>query len=170
MISRKLGLLAFLTIATINSSLAEEAWVIREDGAGPVKIGMSLSQVNTVLHERFSLPPDGDALSCFYVSPKRHPRITFMILDGRLGRIDVDGAGIFTAAGVQVGDSEAHALEVYGSKLKVEPHKYMGSDGYYLTGQSNDHRYGIRFETVKGKITAFYAGRFDAIQFVEGCE
>jgi len=36
--------------------------------------------------------------------------------------------------------------------------------------QSSNNRYGIRFETVKGKITAFYAGRFDAIQFVEGCE
>jgi hypothetical protein len=169
MITRKLGVLAFLTIATISSSLAEEAWVIREDGAGPVKIGMRLSQLNTVLHEKFSLP-DEEALACFSVNPTRHPRIAFMIIDDRLARIDLLGAGIFTAAGVQVGDSEARALQVYGSKLKVEPHKYMGSDGHYLTVQSNDHRYGIRFETVKGKITAFYAGRFDAIQFVEGCE
>jgi len=169
MISRKFGLLAFLTIATISSSLAEEAWVIRENGAGPVKIGMSLSQLNTVLHERMP-QPDEEGLGCFSVNPKRQPRIAFMILDFRLVRIDVLGTGIYTAAGVQVGDSEAHALQVYGSKLKVEPHQYMGPDGHYLTIQSSNNRYGIRFEAVKGKITAFYAGRFDAIHFVEGCE
>jgi hypothetical protein len=162
-------MLAFLITATISSSLAEETWVIREDGAGPVKIGMSLPQLNAALHEKFSLP-DEEGLACFSVSPKRHPRIAFMILDDRLARIDVLGPGIFTAAGVQVGDSEARALQVYGSKLKVEPHQYMAPEGHYLTVRSVDNRYGIRFETVNGKITVFYAGRFDAIQFVEGCE
>ena len=161
MISRKLGLLAFLTIAIISGSLADEAWVIREEGAGPVKIGMSLSQLNAVLHEKFSIP-DEEGLACFSVSLKRHPRISFMLLDARLARIDVLGPGIFTAAGVQVGDSEEHALQVYGSELKVEPHKYMGPDGHYLTMRSRNNRYGIRFETDNSKIETFYAGRFDA--------
>jgi len=150
--------------------MADETWVIRDDGAGPVKIGMTLSQLSTVLHERFPLPAEGDPQSCFYVSPKRHPHIAFMILDWRLVRIDVNDAGIFTSASVQVGDSEAHALQVYGSKLKVEPHQYMGPEGHYLTVRSSNNRYGIRFETFKGKITVFYAGQFDALQFAVGCE
>jgi hypothetical protein len=29
---------------------------------------------------------------------------------------------------------------------------------------------GVRFETDKGKITTYYAGKYDAIQYVEGCE
>jgi len=150
--------------------MAQETWVIREDGAGPAKIGMTLSQLSTALHERFPLPSEGDPQSCFYVSPKRHPRIAFMILDWRLVRIDVNVAGIFTSAGIQVGDSEADVLQLYGSKLKVEPHKYMGPEGHYLTVRSSNNRYGFRFETFKGKITNFYAGQFDALQFVEGCE
>jgi len=51
----------------------------------------------------------------------------------------------------------------------VEPHKYI-DDGHYLTIRSADRKYGIRFETEKGKITGFYAGLYSAIQYVEGCE
>jgi hypothetical protein len=35
-----------------------------------------------------------------------------MIEEGRLVRIDVDKAGISNAAGLQVGDSEAHVKQV----------------------------------------------------------
>src|ERR1700682_1555784 len=39
--------------------------------------------------------------------------------NGRLARIDVGGPGVPTAEGVQVGDSEAHALQVYGPRMTV---------------------------------------------------
>jgi hypothetical protein len=53
--------------------------------------------------------------------------------------------------------------------LKVGPHKYI-DNGHYLTAKSNDGHYGIRFETEDGKITAYYVGRFDAIQTVARCQ
>jgi hypothetical protein len=170
MIPRKFGALAFLAILSMSSLLADEGWILREDGVGPVKIGMGLPELNAVLHERFQLPSEKDDRACFYVKPKGHPHIAFMVLDGRLARIDVDGPGISTTAGVHVGDSETHALRVYGSKLKVEPSKYTGPEGHYLTLRSTNGRFGTRFETDNGKITQFYAGRFDAVQLVEGCE
>lgn len=71
-----------------------------------------------------------------------------------------------TSEGVQVGDSEEHVKQVYGSGLKVEPHHY--TDGHYLTLRSGN--YGIRFETEKRKVSTFYAGTFEAIQYVEGCQ
>jgi hypothetical protein len=49
MILRKLGVLAFLAFMTVNISLADDAWVLREDGIGPVKIGMGLPELNGVL-------------------------------------------------------------------------------------------------------------------------
>jgi hypothetical protein len=170
MIQRTLGFLALLAILAICRLPADDTWVLREDGVGLVKIGMGLSELNAVLQERFRLPAEKDDRACFYVKPKHRPHVAFMILDGRLARIDVDGAGIFTTSGVFVGDSEAHALRVYGSKLKVEENKYTGPEGHDLTIRANDRRYGMRFETYEGKITQFYAGRFDAIQLVEGCE
>ena len=169
MILRKLTVLVVLTIATISISLADDTWVVREDGVGPVKVGMNLSQLNAVLHERFSMPYSKEDQGCFYVKPAKHAHIAFMIEDGRLVRIDVDKAGISTAEGVQVGDSEARALQVYAPRLKVESSKYGGPGGHYLTMRSVNGRYGIRFETEKGKMRTFYAGGFDAIQYVEGC-
>src|SRR5262245_33081757 len=84
-------------------------WVVREDGFGPVKIGMNLTQLNTVLHEKFTAPTDNDDQGCFYVKPEKFPHVSFMIEDGRFTRVDVDAAGIATASGVQVGDTEDQA-------------------------------------------------------------
>jgi len=53
--------------------------------------------------------------------------------------------------------------------MKVTPHQYLDT-GHYLTVRSAHSRYGVRFETDKGKITEFYAGTYEAIQYVEGCE
>lgn len=143
--------------------------MIAFNGAGPVKIGMSLSELDIALHERFTMPTEKDDQGCFYVNSAKHPHISFMIEDGRVVRVDVDSAGIPTAQGVQVGDSEEHALQVYGPKLKVSESQY-DPRAHYLTIQSEDGRTGIRFETEKGKIQTYYAGRFEAVQYVEGCQ
>jgi hypothetical protein len=164
-----LVLLFAVAVAVLAPSLADDAWVIREDGTGPVQIGMTLAQLNTTLHEKFKLPTAKDEQACFYVDPKKPPKVLFMIEDGKLSRIDVSGPGVFTSAGIQVGDTEKHALQVYGKGLRVEPHKYI-DNGHYLTARSTDGRYGVRFETEDGKITSYYAGRYRSIQYVEGCE
>jgi len=149
--------------------VASDTWVVREDGVGPVKIGMSLSQLNTVLREQFPMPADKHDQACFYVNPKRRPHISFMIENGHLARVDVESPGVSTSSGIQVGDSESQVLKVYGSRLKVQPHQYIGS-GHYLTARSKDGRFGVRFETDQGKTTMFYTGRYNAIQYVEGCQ
>jgi hypothetical protein len=167
MISR--CLIVILVLASISTVYADDPWMIREDGTGPAKIGMTLSQLKSVLGEKLRESDDGEGSdTCFYVKPAKHPHVSFMIEKGRLARVDVDAPGIPTMEGIQVGDSESKALRVYGTGLKVEPHKYI-DDGHYLTIRSRDGRYGMRFETEKGKITGFYGGRFEAVQYVEGC-
>ena|ERR1035441_3494437 len=167
MIPRKL--LTFLGVMVLIAICsAADGWVIRQDGVGPVKIGMSLSQLNTALHARFAMPQNKEDQGCFYVTATKHPQVSFMIENGRLVRIDVDKTGVPTTEGVQVGDSEEHAKQVYGPQLKIEPHHY--TDGHYLTVGSKSGGHGIRFETENGKIATFYAGTFEAIQYVEGCQ
>lgn len=165
MLARKL--LTFLGVMVLIAICsAADGWVIRQIGIGPVKVGMSLSQLNTALHERFAMPKSKEDQGCFYVTATKHPQVSFMIEDRRLVRIDVDKAGVPTTEGVQVGDSEEHVKQVYGSRLKVEPQHY--TDGHYLTLRNGNH--GIRFETDEGKVSTFYAGAFEAIQYVEGCQ
>jgi hypothetical protein len=93
---------------------------------------------------------------------------TFMMENGHLVRIDVNGAGVPTAQGIQAGDAEKKVRRVYGMAVKVERHAYSPDD-HYLTIRSSRGRSGLRFETDKGRITNFYAGRFEAIQYIEGC-
>lgn len=152
----------------ITKSVTAVSWVVRDDGVGPVKIGMTLAQPSATLHQKFSEQESGSE-NCFYVTAPGHDHLGFMIIDGRLVRIDVDAPGIFTDSGLQVGDSEAHARKIYGLKMKVTGHKYIDT-GHYLTALSDGRRYGIRFETDKGRITTFYVGTYEAIQYVEGCE
>lgn len=111
---------------------------------------MTLAELNSVLHETMLMPENRDDQGCFYVKPARHPHVSLMIEDGHLVRVDIDKSGTSTEEGVQVGDSEKKVLGVYPN-VKVENHKY-NSAGNYLTVKSKDDRYGIRFETDKGKV------------------
>jgi hypothetical protein len=159
-------LLIFLFL--VGNSFAGDGWVVREDGVGPVKIGMTQAQLSATLHQKLSEDESGSD-NCFYVHARGHDHVSFMILEGKVVRVDVDAPGIATSSGVQVGDSEARARQIYGAKVKVTEHKYIDT-GHYLTVRSADGRYGVRFETDKGKIIEFYAGTYEAIQYVEGCE
>jgi hypothetical protein len=160
------GLLLWFSL--VGRSFTSDGWVIREDGVGPVKIGMTLGQLSATLHQKLSEEESGSD-NCFYVRARGHDHVSFMIVDDRLVRIDVDGPAVATSTGIRVGDSDAIPRRIYGTKLKVTEHKYIDT-GHYLTVRSGDGVYGIRFETDKGKILSFYAGTYEAIQYVEGCE
>jgi hypothetical protein len=163
-------LFASILFATFVVSTAAQVWVVGFDSTGPVKIGMSLAELNTALHEKFLMPQDKEEQECFYVEQPKHPGVAFMIEEGHVTRVDVNRPGISTAEGIKVGDSEARAMRVYGNKLKIEPHYYTAPEGHYLTVLSDNQRYGIRFETDEGKIVSFYAGQRRAIAYVEGCQ
>jgi hypothetical protein len=163
-ILRLLPLLGYFAV----HALAADTRIVRDNGVGPVKIGMTLAQLSSVLHEKLSKDESGTE-GCFYAKSRGHDHIAFMIIDGRVARIDVDAPGVVTLSGLQVGDSEAHARKVYGPKLTLTAHQYVET-GHYLTVRSDDPCYGVRFETDNGKITMYYAGNYDAIQYVEGCE
>src|ERR1041384_128693 len=152
-----------LCLAVISTLAAAKPWVLRFDGAGPVKIGMSLDQLNAALNEGFSIPEDEEEKACFYAEPSRHPGIAFMVQNGRVTRADVTKRNISTALGIRVGDSEARVMKAYGARIKVESHAYTGPEGHYLTVYSQKGRYGLRFETDGRKVTSFYAGEAPAI-------
>ena len=159
-----------LLLALIAASAGTEVWSVRFDGTGPAKVGMTLAELNAALHESFSLPADKEEQAWFYVNPKGHPGISFMIEKGRMARVDVDVPGIATVEGLRIGDSQDRVLQVYGARVKVEPHAYGGPEDHYLTVTSSDGGNAIRFETGEGKVVRFYAGRSSAVSYIEGCQ
>ena len=60
-------------------------------------------------------------------------------------------------------------IERYGPRLLVKPHAYDGPEEKYLTIYSKDKRYGVRFETDGVKVTRYYVGTAEAVQYIEGC-
>jgi hypothetical protein len=167
-VSKRISCALLLFLSLIGNSSASGGWVLREDGVGPVKIGMTLAQLSAALHQELAAD-ERDEQGCFYINARGHDHVSFMIIDGHVQRVEVGAPGIKTTTGLQVGDSEARAREAYGSRMKVTGHQYIDT-GHYLTIRSSDGHYGVRFETDKGKIIGFYAGTYDAIQYVEGCE
>src|SRR5260370_42137142 len=131
-------------------------------------VGITLCKLGSALHKELAAYARVDQ-GCFYINARGHDNVSFMIIDGHVARVEVGAPGVKTLTGIQVGDSEAQVQKVYGAKLKVTEHAYIDT-GHYLTVRSSDGRYGVRFEADAGKIVRFYAGKYDAIQYVEGCE
>ena len=65
--------------------------------------------------------------SCYFVAPLNGPDgVSFMIIDNRVARIDIDNPAISTDRGVRIGASEEDIKRVYGENVEVGPHFYTG--------------------------------------------
>lgn len=161
-----------IVVAAVLAACAEKGsepeWIIRPDGVGDVKIGMTIAE----LGPRLATPSDTATTGemCKYVRLRDEPdSVMFMVEAGRVVRVDVVGGSTATAEGAQVGDSEGRILKLYPNARR-QPHKY--TDGRYLIVLPNApadtlHRY--VFETDGQRVTRFRAGVFPPVEYVEGC-
>jgi hypothetical protein len=161
---------AFL-VATCTSFAAEVPRV-RFGSLGDLHIGMSERQVAaTAKAPLVHLDPVGEEEGCFYGTDRGLPKgASLMFVDGRLARIDISEPGVQTWSGAEVGMLEARVKHLYGASLRQEPHAYVGPEGHYLTLVSSDRTLGLRFETDGTRVTSYYAGTREAIQYIEGCQ
>ena len=142
-------------------------WIVRADGIGPLRVGVTLAEASRTLGETLRITQAG----CDHVNPTTMPEgILLMVIDDTVARVEIDSAGIRTTEGAQVGDSESRVLELYGARARIEPHKYTYPDGHYVVvTPPGDTLHRIIFETLKGRVTTYRAGRVPAVQLVEGC-
>jgi hypothetical protein len=152
---------------TVAAASTPPRWIVRADGIGPLRVGVSLASASRALGEELRVADEG----CDHVNPSAMPDgVLLMIIDDTVARVEVDTAGVRTAEGAQVGDSESRVLELYGALARIEPHKYTYPDGHYVVvAPPGDTLHRIVFETFKGRVTTYRAGRLPAVQFVEGC-
>lgn len=164
------------TVATVDAARRDTAapadstsprWVVRPDGIGSLRVGIPLAEASRALGEQLVVHEPG----CDHVNPATMPDgILLMVIDDTIARVEVDSAGIPTVEGAQVGDSESRVLELYGARARIEPHKYTYPDGHYVVvTPPGDTLHRIIFETFKGRVTTYRAGRVPAVQLVEGC-
>lgn len=145
-------------------------WTVRLDGVGPVRYGMSLAEARAALGDSLAGVPPGDG--CEYTMPASAPLgVSFMFENGRLVRVDVDSAGVRTAAGAEVGMTEAEIRARYPTGLEIRPHKYDDAGHYlmYAGPQGTDSTLRLVFETDGERVRRFRAGVRPAVEYVEGC-
>lgn len=152
-------------------TVAGDSFTVRYDGVGPAKIGMTKAQVSRVLGESLERSPGAGDIECEYLySPRSMVGVKFMFSRERLARIDISEGATPTEAGIRIGDNIAKIRKAYGGRISVAPHQYIPEpDGKYITVKAPGGRRAIRFETDKGLVVTYYAGRFPEVTFVEGC-
>ena len=170
---RARALLVLALAATLASGAVAQKYSARASmsGLGPIRIGMDEYQLERALQTRLPETQDASEDSCRYVEAgPRWPGTGVMLLDGRVARIDVTKRGIETLSGAAVGDLVAKVRGIYGGRLRASSHDFGAGEGMqYLTLFSHDRRYGIRFETDGERVTEYYVGTGEAVQFIEGC-
>lgn len=160
----------FLLLAC-QATHAGQPWVVRFDGVGPLRFGMTFDQANAVLGHRLQRTPPQQLASggCDQIplDGMGHKGIWLMFVDDVLRRVDVNG-GARTAAGIAPGQPVQRVYAAY-PKVETQPRPYQEETDLSLTVLSPDGRHAIRFETAKGKVDDFVAGDRKQVQWIEGC-
>ena len=135
-----------------------------------VQVGMSVSEANdkAALNLSAGHDLDEDELNCHFVFPSgADSPYGFMVVEGRITRVDIWQDDINTSTGLGVGSSESEVLRAYPNQVEVSPHPY--SDGHYLTVSIADG-YAIIFETDGSEVERYRAGSYPSIEWIEGCQ
>ena len=146
-----------------------DGWRVRPDGAGPVRVGMTLDEVAAATRSTVQpIGPPAEGSECRYVSVVGAPKgLAFMVTGDRVARVDVhDGAAVRTVEGAGLGSTEAEVKALYPG-IRVEPAKYLEGGHDLIHAASPTTR--IIFETDGSKVVAFHAGKEPEVSYVEGC-
>lgn len=162
-----------LGIAVLMSvpAVADQPATMRYDGFGPVKIGMSKVAVAAALGGELESANEAGGVECEYLRAKSGwDGIGFLFSNGVVARIDVIEGRTATANGIRIGDPIAKIRKAYPRRVEIVPHQYIPPpDGKYVTVKSPNGKSAIRFETDKGRVITYYAGRFPEVEYVEHC-
>jgi hypothetical protein len=150
------------------SNIPLSAWKISPAGFGPLRAGMSVSQVDSLV-PKFSAPADIKSSDCTYGRSTSLPSgAVLMFAKGSLARIDILSGNVQSDLGARIGDTEDQLKLLYGKAVRTTPHKY--TDGHYMTVLSeSDSSFRIVFETDGQKVIRYRSGRTPEVEYVEGC-
>lgn len=163
-------------VSTQPRPATPSATLLTPDGWGPLRIGMSRAEVVAAAGEDAN--PDAVGGSnpdeCDEFRPTSAPDgVLIMIENGVLTRISVSrNPDISTPEGLRIGDPASSVLDRYGSRARVEPHKYSEAPAKYITvgrGSSAADPRGVRYEIDSDDQVAHLRAGGPSIEYVEGC-
>jgi hypothetical protein len=164
------------TTTTVPDGQLTSASRLRLDGIGPVRVGMTTAEASRVSGKQIRVASDSDSGpdpgSCGFARPEGGPDIAFMVVDGKIQRVDIGPeSAVATVSGVRTGDAETEVHRVYGEHLRAEPHPYTEGGRYLVYDSPEPSQLGLLliFETDGARVTSFRAGERAAVEAPEGC-
>lgn len=158
-------------VAQTGATDRSEPWTITTFGIGTVRSGMAVREASALLNGALVAPAGRDTAACDYLTWRNGPPgVKVMTEQVRIARIDVDSGTTATDAGARIGDSETRIRELYGNRVRVEPHKY--TTGRYLIvtpANARDSLFRLVFETDGRRVIRFRSGMMPPVLYVEGC-
>ena len=141
-------------------------WPLRADGLGPVRIGMTVSDVESVTG-RVMVFGYGDYRSCELWTLRGAPHgLSLMLAHGRVARVEANRGSWRSSRGIGIGDSERKVRRRYRG-VRSEPHPYVPPGKYLIVG--GGQRRMIFATNPQGKVTSFRGGRAREVGYIEGC-
>ncbi len=153
------------------SGKADTATTVTATGYGPLLIGMTVANAATALNSPIPSTAGLDTACAYVHIANAATGMRIMVTGGTVARVEVDSSTIATGLGARVGDSESHIHDLYGSRVSVEPHKYLPNGHYLIVAPvpPTDSSFRLIFETDGSRVTKYRAGRLPQVQWVEGC-
>ena len=147
------------------------------DGLGPVDIGMTPAEASAAAGFPIRVAPETDlGRGCAYAKADRGPSDRlFMVVDGRIVRIDIGGRGearqTLTVSGIGVGSTEDEVKRTYPGRITVQGHPYVPAGHYLVYTPADPALQHLRmiFETDGRVVTTFRAGLQGPVSWIEGC-
>lgn len=160
-----------LTICACTSDKNDKDWTVSIRGYGPIRAGMTLDEATTAGGRPLTQPGAG-LEECDFVgfAGDTTRSVQFMVIGGRIKRVDINDSTIATAHDIRIGAEESRVQQAYPGRVKVEPHKY--EEGHYLMvgpGAAADSGFELVFETDGQRVTRYRAGQVPEVELVEGC-
>lgn len=159
-------------IGSTKRSSEATHWKVNLNGIGPIRVGMSPRQASQAIGAQLVGYGQSTGGECYYIHLEKETKgVDFMIIGGRVARIDVNTPEITTVSGARVGYTEDQIKSIYPGQLAVGPHKYV-EKGHYLTFIPKDpqfSQYRLIFETDGKVVTSYRAGKLPEVEWVEHC-
>lgn len=165
------------TTSTPPTSAVEAANPLSADspvhirGVGDVAIGMTVSEAS--MAAGFPLvPPDQIAdPSCYRVVPEGGiAGVSFVVSEGTIATVEIDGAPITTRSGAGIGDTEDEVKALFPNRLQVEPRPEGGGNLLlFVPASADDAGYRVVFVTDGEVVLRYRAGRLPEVGDADPC-
>lgn len=170
-------LAVWVTSVNAQAQLTENS-KLALNGIGPIRVGMTVDEASKSAGVKLIKSGSGgpDEYECSYVHPQVAPKeIGFMVVKGRIARVDINNKRMTTLRGAKIGNSQEQIMKLYPGQIKVTPHHYVSAppqNGKYLTfvpKDAADKNYRLVFETSKNRVDRFRSGKLPEVEYIEGC-